>query len=712
MSVDDDDDAAVLAAYTSRREKQQQRSRRKQASKTSTSGASSHTARRGGGGGGGGDASRKLPFSGKAKRQQLQQRRQQQQRRNEATAAAQERAVAAAAADDTGEATVATQFGEKTLRGAKLHSLLAVESDMSLAMRKQRAHEPLTNIDGTQQYEGHRDGERSGNMIPVYPTFLKGCLPRSMPLRPMPRRGETAAEIEERENALLATWIASEEKDQKLTTETEEQEEEEEHDHNTNATDTSTPHSLQGEKQNGETHKDREERSGMFERNPEVWRQLWRLMERSSVVVVLAPAAAPLLQMPMPVITRMREKSVHVIVALTKADIAGEEIAKAWVNYLRADVGVDAVVVSADARARAKSERKRGGATRWVGRKDDGVQELLNRLADVNVQRCGCSWTLGELLRIGVDKDDAAARGGDDVDHAGNDDDVVMEDDAHDDDDDEDDDHDELELELDNAVSETLAGNGRYLKRKERGVCHQLLPNAMSGDSEEEEEEKEEGKKEEEKKKEEEEDEEDLWSRAARWRRDRKLGKRRCARPSRDYVAIGVVGEPNVGKSALVNRILGRSAAGVSNTPGKTKRLQTLFLAPDIALLDCPGLIFPKPGMPRALGVLCGNLAVSQCREPYSAVRLMCDFYSAACVAKAHKVTLPRVHDDGNPRPLSPFELMEVFAEKWKFFAAKSGRADAARAANLFLRLVLTGHPLALIFWPPEALTERSCRSL
>ena len=185
-----------------------------------------------------------------------------------------------------------------------------------------------------------------------------------------------------------------------------------------------------------------------------------------------------------------------------------------------------------------------------------------------------------------------------------------------------------------------------------------------------------------------------LWSRAAAWRRDRKLGKRRCAPASRAFAAIGVVGEPNVGKSALINRILGRSAAGVSNTPGKTKRLQTLFLAPEVALLDCPGLIFPKSGVPRALGVLCGNLAVSQCREPYSAVRLVCDLFTVTAVARAHAVALP----GGD---VSPFELMELFAEKWHFHIARSGRPDAARAANLFLRMMLGGHPIAFCFSPP-----------
>ena len=39
------------------------------------------------------------------------------------------------------------------------------------------------------------------------------------------------------------------------------------------------------------------------------------------------------------------------------------------------------------------------------------------------------------------------------------------------------------------------------------------------------------------------------------------------------YIAIGVVGEPNSGKSALVNRMMGVSVAGVSATPDRKRRV-------------------------------------------------------------------------------------------------------------------------------------------
>ncbi|TBT98452.1 large ribosome-binding GTPase [Hamiltosporidium tvaerminnensis] len=59
---------------------------------------------------------------------------------------------------------------------------------------------------------------------------------------------------------------------------------------------------------------------------------------------------------------------------------------------------------------------------------------------------------------------------------------------------------------------------------------------------------------------------------------------------------FGMIGYPNVGKSSSINTLLQIKKVGVSKTPGKTKRLQSLnFNLNNIkfTLLDCPGLIFP-----------------------------------------------------------------------------------------------------------------------
>ena len=55
-----------------------------------------------------------------------------------------------------------------------------------------------------------------------------------------------------------------------------------------------------------------------------------------------------------------------------------------------------------------------------------------------------------------------------------------------------------------------------------------------------------------------------------------------------------IVGAPNVGKSTLINRLVGRKSAGVGNTPGFTKSLSWIRVNKDIELLDSPGILWPK----------------------------------------------------------------------------------------------------------------------
>lgn len=58
-------------------------------------------------------------------------------------------------------------------------------------------------------------------------------------------------------------------------------------------------------------------------------------------------------------------------------------------------------------------------------------------------------------------------------------------------------------------------------------------------------------------------------------------------------VRAAVVGFPNVGKSALINRLLGRAQCASAQRPGVTRHLQWVSLGPEgsLMLLDAPGVL-------------------------------------------------------------------------------------------------------------------------
>ena len=55
-----------------------------------------------------------------------------------------------------------------------------------------------------------------------------------------------------------------------------------------------------------------------------------------------------------------------------------------------------------------------------------------------------------------------------------------------------------------------------------------------------------------------------------------------------------ILGIPNVGKSTLINRLVGKKATNVGNKPGVTKQLEWIRINNDIELLDTPGILWPR----------------------------------------------------------------------------------------------------------------------
>lgn len=158
-------------------------------------------------------------------------------------------------------------------------------------------------------------------------------------------------------------------------------------------------------------------------------------------------------------------------------------------------------------------------------------------------------------------------------------------------------------------------------------------------------------------------------------------------------LTIGCVGFPNVGKSSLLNAVMGKKVVSVSRTPGHTKHFQTIFLTNTVRLCDCPGLVFPS-AVPRKLQVLMGSYPIAQLREPYASIKFLAERLDLPSL-----LSLKHPTNDANEQ-WSAIDVCDAWAIKRGFLTAKTARPDTYRAANNILRMALDGK-ITLSLKPP-----------
>ena len=63
-------------------------------------------------------------------------------------------------------------------------------------------------------------------------------------------------------------------------------------------------------------------------------------------------------------------------------------------------------------------------------------------------------------------------------------------------------------------------------------------------------------------------------------------------RSDKQYISVGLVGYPNVGKSSVINTLRSKKVCRVAPIPGETKVWQYITLTRKIFLIDCPGVVY------------------------------------------------------------------------------------------------------------------------
>jgi ribosome biogenesis GTPase A len=80
-------------------------------------------------------------------------------------------------------------------------------------------------------------------------------------------------------------------------------------------------------------------------------------------------------------------------------------------------------------------------------------------------------------------------------------------------------------------------------------------------------------------------------------------------------VKVGVLGYPNVGKSSVINALIGGGSAPVGHMPGKTRGVQLLRVSSKMHMLDTPG-VFPFREKDEAKHILIGSMDPHKAKDP------------------------------------------------------------------------------------------------
>ena len=352
-----------------------------------------------------------------------------------------------------------------------------------------------------------------------------------------------------------------------------------------------------------------------FEKNIEVWRQLWRVLERCSCLLQLVDARNPLFYLSADLKEYAESLGKPMMVLINKSDYLSAKQRAQWRDYL-IEQGWDPVFFSA-----AIEQKKIDEAAQKERRKAE-LEEL--RLAG------------GESIESDDDETD-------------DDDNVATQEDTND---------SRNEEEVSEPVVEGFDGQGVDVV-----LTREQLLEAMQAFAQ----------------------------------------KHNCQPdPKTSRIQFGMVGFPNVGKSSVINVLVGSSKhahgvvrVGVAAQPGKTKHFQTLLLpdSDEMMLCDCPGLVFPSFVSNTADLIAAGVYPIAQMRDHWPVVNLICKRIPREILNAQYGIHIPvPSRQDLKERGLDEVppptgeEFLTVLCHSRGMLAASSGNPDFTKAARLVIK--------------------------
>ncbi|KAM3960709.1 nucleostemin 3 [Aphomia sociella] len=383
-----------------------------------------------------------------------------------------------------------------------------------------------------------------------------------------------------------------------------------------------------------------------YERNIEFWKQLWRTLEKSDIVLILLDARNPLLFRCADLEKYASDQKCKCILLLNKADLTSEYVRKCWAEYFNKE-NIPMIFFSAakSTKDRKISEKDEETVTKSTLDNSDteSADSEIDGDSDIDLEKEALESTEEDIALFKLqlsDLDQAVCNTADKIDS--------------------------IQIALDKVVENLRLGRPvePYHIHKDDDIS-KTENNSIENDNV------------------------NVQNSFEIYGRDKllevlkkqKIGS--LKNPPR--LTVGMIGYPNVGKSSTVNVLMQTKKVSVSAMPGHTRHVQSLILDEELELLDCPGLVLPAYAVAPDL-MLTAVLSIDQMRSHDAAMARLCQLVSKHTFEEKYGLLLPESDDS----KLSYKQILTAHAFNRGFMTA-AGQPDQSRSARLLLKDAASG---------------------